>query len=153
MHQKLVPDPFFILVNKPKQPYHARNSFKNKIFWKGIIKNLEKSKLYVFFPIQSLLPDQVIKNKRALELVTSSSSGYTTNSQKFLYYLYIIWPSLMVQHKAVFELFQKLHLQIYANQCMTLIIPLSFVLLNLESVEKKRRKYKNFNISRTKRAF
>ena len=39
----------------------------------------------------------------------------------------------------VFELFQKLHLQIYANQCMTsLIIPLPFVLLNLESVERKR---------------
>ena len=26
---KLVPDPFFILVNNPKQPLHARNSFKN----------------------------------------------------------------------------------------------------------------------------
>ena len=24
--------PFLILVNKPKQPLHARNSFKNKIF-------------------------------------------------------------------------------------------------------------------------
>ena len=32
MHQKLVPDPIFILVNNPKQPLHARNSFKNKIF-------------------------------------------------------------------------------------------------------------------------
>ena len=31
MHQKLVPDPFLILVNNPKQPLHARNSFKNKI--------------------------------------------------------------------------------------------------------------------------
>ena len=37
---------------------------------------------------------------------------------------------------------------------MTLeIIPLTFVLLNLESVERKRKKYKNLNISRTKRAF
>ena len=40
MHQKLVPDPFFILVNNGKQPLHARNSFKNKIFLKGIIKSL-----------------------------------------------------------------------------------------------------------------
>ena len=32
VHQKLVPDPFLILVNNPKQPLHARNSFKNKIF-------------------------------------------------------------------------------------------------------------------------
>ena len=28
-HQKLVPDPIFILVIKPKQPLHARNYFKN----------------------------------------------------------------------------------------------------------------------------
>ena len=32
VHQKLVPDPFFTLVNNPKQPLHARNSFKNKLF-------------------------------------------------------------------------------------------------------------------------
>ena len=30
--QKLAPDPFFILVNNPKQPLHASNYFKNKIF-------------------------------------------------------------------------------------------------------------------------
>ena len=30
--QKLVPNPFLIYVNNPKQPLHARNSFKNKIF-------------------------------------------------------------------------------------------------------------------------
>ena len=32
MHQKLVLDPYLILVNKPKQPLHARNSFKIKKF-------------------------------------------------------------------------------------------------------------------------
>ena len=32
VHQRLVPDPFLILVNNPKQPLHAKNSFKNKIF-------------------------------------------------------------------------------------------------------------------------
>ena len=31
-HQKLVPEPFLILVNNPKQSLHARNYFKNKIF-------------------------------------------------------------------------------------------------------------------------
>ena len=30
--QKLVPDPFLILGNNPKQPLHAGNSFQNKIF-------------------------------------------------------------------------------------------------------------------------
>ena len=96
VHQKLVPDPFFILISNPKQPLHARHSCKNKIFWKGIIKNLQESKLYFFFPTQSLLMDKVIKNKRVLELMTSPSSGYKTSSKNFLYYLYIIWPSLMV---------------------------------------------------------
>ena len=31
-HQELLPDPFFIMVNNPKQQLHARNSFENKIF-------------------------------------------------------------------------------------------------------------------------
>ena len=29
MHQKPVQDPFLILVNNPKQLFHARNCFKN----------------------------------------------------------------------------------------------------------------------------
>ena len=33
MLQKLVPDHFFILVNNPKHPLNARNSFNNKILW------------------------------------------------------------------------------------------------------------------------
>ena len=38
--QKVVPDPFLIFVNNPKQPLHASSSFKkNKVFWKRIIKN------------------------------------------------------------------------------------------------------------------
>ena len=43
MHQKLISDPFLILINKPKQPLHARNSFTNRIFWKRIIKKILKS--------------------------------------------------------------------------------------------------------------
>ena len=39
VHQKLVPEPFLIFLYKLKQLLHARNSFKNKIFWKRIIKN------------------------------------------------------------------------------------------------------------------
>ena len=37
---ELAPDPFLILLNNSKQPFHARNSFKNKVFWKKIIKKL-----------------------------------------------------------------------------------------------------------------
>ena len=39
--QKLVPDPFLILVNNPKQPMHARSSFKIKIFdYQKALRNL-----------------------------------------------------------------------------------------------------------------
>ena len=107
MDQKLVPDPSLNLVNNPKQPLHARNSFKKKIFWKRIIKRPLKSQLYFFFWTQSLLMDKVIKNKRSLELVTNRTSAYERSSEKFLYQLYIIWPSLMMLHKAIFELFQN----------------------------------------------
>ena len=39
----LVLDAFLSFVNNPKQPLHARSSFKNKIFGKMIIKKLLKS--------------------------------------------------------------------------------------------------------------
>ena len=50
---KASPRPLF-LVNNLKQPLHARNSFKSKIFWKRIIKKPWKSQLYFFFQTQSL---------------------------------------------------------------------------------------------------
>ena len=60
----------------------------------------------------------------------------------------------MIQYKAVFGSFQKLHLQIYASTFMTSqIIPLPLALWNLESVETKGKKYKHLNILRTKRGF
>ena len=43
VYQKVVPDPFLILVNSPKQLMHASNSFENKTFWKRIIKKAYKA--------------------------------------------------------------------------------------------------------------
>ena len=48
----LVADPFLILVSNPKQPLHARNIFKNKMFWKRIIK--KSKKLTLFFLLNSV---------------------------------------------------------------------------------------------------
>ena len=45
MHQKLVPDPFLILVNNPKQPLEVRNSLNSlKIRYceRGSSESLEK---------------------------------------------------------------------------------------------------------------
>ena len=49
MRQKLVSDLFIILVNNPKQPLHARNSFKSKIFWKRIIEKPYLKRITLFF--------------------------------------------------------------------------------------------------------
>ena len=40
--QKASPDPVSILVNNPKQQLHARNSFKSKIFKRGLSKKTLK---------------------------------------------------------------------------------------------------------------
>ena len=82
MLQRLVPDPFSILLNSPKQPLHARNFFKNKIICKEDYQKALK-KLTLFF-LSNPVPfnGQNIKNKRGLELVTSCSSGYKASSEK-----------------------------------------------------------------------
>ena len=60
----------------------------------------------------------------------------------------------MMQYKAVFELFQKLHLQIYVSQFMTLqIIPLPFVLLYLEIVERKEKKLQKSEYFQNEKSF
>ena len=45
MHQQLIPDPFLILVNNPKQPLHARSSFTNQIFERELSKSFQKDSL------------------------------------------------------------------------------------------------------------
>ena len=94
VHKKLALDPFFILVNNPKQSLHAKIPFKNKIFWEDYQKPLQKLTFFFFKP--SPFNRLVIKNKRGLEQATSRSSGYEISSQKFIYELYINRPSLML---------------------------------------------------------
>ena len=40
--------------------------------------------------------NKVIKNQRDFELVTSRSLGNIASAEKFFYWLYIMWPSLMM---------------------------------------------------------
>ena len=80
MHQKLVPDPFLILVNNPKQPLHARNSFKN--FERRLSKSLKKVNFTSSSKTSPLL-SKVIKSKWGLELVNSRISSCKTSLEKF----------------------------------------------------------------------
>ena len=48
LYQKLVPDPFLILVDNQKQPVHTRNYFEN-YFERGLSKSLKKVS-FIFFP-------------------------------------------------------------------------------------------------------
>ena len=42
LHQKLVPDPFLVLVNNPKQQVHAKNCFKKDIVKEDYQTSLKK---------------------------------------------------------------------------------------------------------------
>ena len=63
-----------------------------RYFERGLSKSLKKVN-FVFFPTQSLLIDQIIKNKKKkkkkkikdLEPFISCSSGYETTSEKLFY--------------------------------------------------------------------
>ena len=60
----------------------------------------------------------------------------------------------MMSYRAVFKLFQKLHLQIYASQFMeSQNIPLPFVLLNLENLERKGKKIQKFGNLKNEKSF
>ena len=88
---KLVPYPFLILVNNPKQPLLARNSLK--ILKEDYQKALRKLILFVLLNPVPFKEQSYQKQKKS---GTSHSSGYKTSSKKFLYELYIIWPCLMM---------------------------------------------------------
>ena len=89
MHQKLAPNPLFLL-NNPKQPLHARKSFKNKdILKKDYQKALKK--LTLFF-LSNPVPfnGQSCQKQKGSGTSHQSLSGHKTSSEKFLYSLYII---------------------------------------------------------------
>ena len=52
VNEKLIPDPFLVLVNNPKQPLHTRNCFTNHIFWKShiILSKSFKKVNFIFLP-------------------------------------------------------------------------------------------------------
>ena len=105
MHQKLVLDPFLIMVDNQKQPLCTINSFNNKIYWKRI-KVLKM--LTLFFLLNPVLFNGQ-DFKMGPELVTSCSSGYKTSSEKF--HISDILPDQVwwCNIKWFFELFQKIH--------------------------------------------
>ena len=70
---------------------------KIRNFQKMIIKKALKKLTLFFFRTQSLLMDQVNTNKKGLVLGTSRTSDYELSSEKFIYSLCIIGPSLVKQ--------------------------------------------------------
>ena len=82
MHQKLVPDPFLILVNTAKQPLHAQNYFKKlDILKKNCRKVLKKLTLYF---LSNAIPFNGYDYKQQKEPGTSdqSLSGYKNKFRK-----------------------------------------------------------------------
>ena len=76
--------------------------------------------------------------------MTSLSSGHKQVQRSFFIMSYL--TKFGDVKKAVYKLFQKLHPLVCRHQFMTSsIIPFSAVLLNLESVERKEKIYKNLS--------
>ena len=66
MHQKLVRDPFLILVNSPKHPLHARNSFKIRYIERGLSKSHKNVGFFSLFRTQCLLIGQDYKLQKGV---------------------------------------------------------------------------------------
>ena len=91
-----------------------------KFFWKwDILKEdyQKPQKVYFIFLLNPVsLNGQSYQKQKVSGTTGQLLFRLQSKFRKFCYLLYIIWPSLMMQYEAVFELFQKLHLQIYVNQ-------------------------------------
>ena len=87
MHQKLVPDPFFILVNNPKQPLPAKNYFKNK---KGDYQKPFKKSTLIFLSNPVPFNGQSYKKQKGLktsdQLFFSLPNKFTKISLLVIYY-------------------------------------------------------------------
>ena len=78
-------------------------------------------KLILFFLSNPVLFNgQSYQKQKDLEPVTSHSSGYKTSSENS-FNSYILSDQVWWYNKTVFELFQKLHLQIYAQEKINLV--------------------------------
>ena len=66
----LAPDPFLILLNNPKQSLHARNSFKNKVFFTEDYKKAFE-RLNLFF-----LPNPVPFNGQSCKKQKGSGTSH-----------------------------------------------------------------------------
>ena len=126
MHQKPIPDPLLIVGNNPKQPWHARNYFENKMFWKWIIKSLKKATFFLN-PV-SFNGQNYQKQKgpgTSNQLLFRLKNKFRKIPVLIMYYLTkfddIIQSSFWVTPKII--------LQIYASQFKTpKNIPLAFAL-------------------------
>ena len=91
MHQKLVPDPFLILVNNPKLPLPARNLFKNTISLKGDYQKDFKKLCLSFLWNQVPFNGQDYEKQRELELMHQSLFSLQSKFRKIpllaMYYL------------------------------------------------------------------
>ena len=79
--------------------------------------------------------EKIMKNKRGMELVASSSSAYKASSEKFLNWWWL--PDQVWWRKKRFWVIPKITSANLCKPIHDIIISPSTILLNLESVEKK----------------
>ena len=129
--------PFFILVNNPKQPLHARNSFETRYFERGLSKTLKKVNFIFSSKPSPFWCTKLSKTKGAWNWWPIALQ-VTKKVQKNSFISYIL--SDQVYWCNIRQLLSYFKNYIYKS----LIIPLRFALLYLESVERKWKITKNW---------
>ena len=137
MQQKPVPDPILTLVNNRKYSLHARIFFENKIFWKRVN--------FTFLPNPVPINVQCYQKQKEpfRKFQKNSSIGYILSDQ--------IWRCNIKQLLSFFKNYICKFIQDNSWHHELFYLHLSFCIW--KSVERKGKKYKNLDTSRTKRAF
>ena len=152
MHQRLVPDTFLILVNNPKQSLHARNSFRNKHFERGLSKSLKKVNFF-FLSNPVSFNEQSYKEQRGPGTSDQPLFRLQTKFRKIAL-LVIYYLTKFDDINRGFWVIPKIT---PANLCKPIhdIInySTSICFLTLETVKRKVKNYKNLKISIKKRGF
>ena len=117
MHQKLVSDPFLLLVNISKQPLHARNYFKN-ILKEYYQKAFKKSTLFF---LANLVPFNGQRYQKQKRPGTSEQSLFRLQNKLRKIILIVIYYMTKFDDviESGFSVIPKTAYQVYAKQFMT----------------------------------
>ena len=156
MHQKLFPDPYLILLYNltQPQPLHARNSFKNKTFWKSIIRKPSKS--FLLFFLLNPVPFNGQSYEKQKESGTSDQLLFRLQNKIRKIILFItlsdqVWRCNVKQFSSYSKNYICKFMQ--TNSCYHKLFQFHFSFWVWKLWKGREKSYKNLNLSRMKLTF